>query len=124
MTPRQFLDMTTVLAAIGILLLAGWTLYIAYFKLGKVLDLMEQASGTRLEPIFSGPKGRIYLMIEVSEMACDPRFALTIGRVKQSEVDAIPAAFRRMARIHSRVNMLAMALLAASAGLEATGWFD
>lgn len=124
MTPRQFLDMTTVLAATGILLQAGWSLYIAYFKLGKVLDLMEQASGRRLEPISSGPKGRIYLMIEVSEMASDPLFALTIGRVKQSEVDAIPDTFKRMARIHSRVNILVMALLAASVGLEATGWFD
>lgn len=124
MIAKLFLDLVVVLATVAMFLQFGLSLYITYFKLGHVLDLMEQASGRRLTPLFSGPKGRVYLMIEVTGMAVDAKFALAIGRVMQIEVDAIPDDFKRMARTDSRVNLIVMTLLAGSVGLRATGWFD
>ena len=124
MIAKLFLDLVVVLATVAMFLQFGLSLYTTYFKLGHVLDLMERASGRRLTPLFSGPKGRVYLMIEVTGMAVDAKFALAIGRVMQIEVDAIPDDFKRMARTDSRVNLIVMTLLAGSVGLRATGWFD
>lgn len=105
---------------LGILINIIVTFYLSYTKLDAVLRLMKNASGNRWHmPLSLGPKGRLFLMAELSALVVFQNHSVKWGRMTNAELAAIPASFKRQLVLLSWSNTaLCIALLIVWAVIE------